>query len=401
MPETPALPASLSARLRLITHINQANIGLIIIYLKTLEDFCFGSPITNEDPSVSMRAFYSDKQRDHLPQYFFAAGERRPTPDVPERISGLLNGLQADSDDLREPDDYGLAYVSRVHSSAYLSFLETAWAEWQTLGKGSDLVTPNVHPRRPNGAYPASIVGRAGYHQYDLACPIASKTWPAVLWNAHTAAAAALHVRDEGAREAYALCRPPGHHAGPDFAGGFCYLNNAAVAAEILRDRFTRVAILDVDVHHGNGTQEIFYDRGDVFFASLHGDPDSYYPFFWGYGSETGRDAGAGANLNLPLKRGTGDRAYLEALEVAAAQIRAFGAEALVVSLGFDSYEKDPLAFLSITTEGFARIAEVIGRLGLPSVLVQEGGYLCEDLGLNLRSFLGAFREVRLAQPVA
>lgn len=347
-----------------------------------------------------MRAFYSAKQRDHSPEYFYVAGQQRPTPDVPERITGLLSGLTADRDEVREPADYGLVYVARVHTPAYLEFLETASAEWRKLARATALVTPNVHPRRLGGGYPSSIVGRAGYHQYDLACPIASQTWPAVLWNAHTAAAAALFVRDEGAREAYALCRPPGHHAGPDFAGGFCYLNNAAVAAEILRERYRTVAVLDVDVHHGNGTQEIFYERGDVLCVSLHGDPDGFYPFFWGYAQETGAGAGAGATLNLPLKRDTGDREYLQALEVAAARIRAFGAEALVVSLGFDSYEKDPLAWLSITTEGFAQIAAVIGRLGLPTVLVQEGGYFCEDLGRNLSAFLGAFRAERL-EPAA
>jgi acetoin utilization deacetylase AcuC-like enzyme len=253
-------------------------------------------------------------------------------------------------------------------------------------------VTPNVHPRRMTAEnYPSSIVGRAGYHLYDMSCPIGEATWPAVLWNSHAAAEAALRVAGGGCRSAYAMCRPPGHHAGPDYAGGFCYLNNAAIAACILRGKFARVAILDVDVHHGNGTQDIFYDRADVFVVSLHGDPSRFYPFYWGYAGECGAEDGRGANLNLPLPRGLGDAQYLECLAPALQSIRSSDASALVVSLGLDAYEHDPLGWLKITTEGFRRIASAVAGLGLPTVLVQEGGYFCPDLGRNLAAFLDGF----------
>lgn len=342
-----------------------------------------------------MQVVFSPKQRDHRPPHFTVFGQQRPNPDVPERIERFLSGIAEDGHRLVEPPDFGTDLVRRVHTPDYIEFLATAFDRWSALPNASPDVVPNVHPRRSRGAYPSSIVGRAGYHLSDLACPITRDTWNSVLWNAHSAAAAALMVRDGGAGCAYAMCRPPGHHAGPDFAGGFSYLNNVAVAAELLRERYDRVAIVDVDVHHGNGTQEIFYERGDVLTVSLHGDPADFYPFFWGYANERGEGAGEGANLNIPLPRHTGDDVYLDTLHGALATVRAFQPQALVVSLGLDSYKDDPLAWMSITTEGFNRIARLLSSLRLPTVLVQEGGYMCDDLGKNLASFLRGFEAER------
>jgi len=344
-----------------------------------------------------MRVYVSPKQQAHAPQHFIVAGRSRPNPDVPQRIERLLGGIAEQGHSILEPPDSGERYIRRVHTGAYLDFLRSAYDRWSPNPAAGPEVVPNVHPRRADGAYPQSVVGQAGYHLSDLACPIGQDTWNSVLWGAHAAAAAALCVRHGAEAQAYALCRPPGHHAGPDFAGGFCYLNNAAAAAEILRDRWARVAILDIDVHHGNGTQEIFYARGDVLTVSLHGDPADYYPFFWGYAEETGIGAGSGATANFPLPRGTGDDEYLATLDQAVARIHAFGAEALVVSLGLDAFVKDPLAWLGLTTTGFARIAAKIAAIGLPTVLVQEGGYMCDELGQNLASFLGAFEAGRAA----
>jgi acetoin utilization deacetylase AcuC-like enzyme len=187
------------------------------------------------------------------------------------------------------------------------------------------------------------------------------------------------------------LSRPPGHHATREVASGFCYLNNAAVAAAVLLKDHRRVAILDVDVHHGNGTQEIFYERSDVLTISIHADPVRFYPFFWGYAEERGTGDGAGFNLNLPLVRGTADDDYLQTLNSAIAAIERFAPGALVVALGLDAYEGDPLRGLAITTPGFGRIGERIAALALPTVLVQEGGYLSDELGDNLSSFLQGF----------
>jgi acetoin utilization deacetylase AcuC-like enzyme len=199
----------------------------------------------------------------------------------------------------------------------------------------------------------------------------------------------------EGAREAYALCRPPGHHAYADMAGGFCYLNNTAIAAQRLRTAHQRVAILDVDVHHGNGTQGIFWQRADVLTVSIHADPSNYYPYFWGHAHESGAAEGAGFNLNLPLPLGAPDAPWLKAGDAAVARIRDFAPGALVVALGLDASESDPLQGLKITGSGFHAMARTIAALGLPTVLVQEGGYLSDELGRNLVHFLGGFEAGR------
>jgi acetoin utilization deacetylase AcuC-like enzyme len=199
----------------------------------------------------------------------------------------------------------------------------------------------------------------------------------------------------DGEDAVYALCRPPGHHAYSDLAGGFCFLNNSAIAAAHLRLKHERVAILDIDVHHGNGTQGIFYERRDVFTISIHADPASFYPYVWGYAHERGAGAGLGGNLNVPLPIGTKDDDYLQALVVARKAIETFAPGALVVALGLDASEHDPLAGLAVTTDGFRRIGAAIARLGLPTVLVQEGGYLSNILGANLAALLGGFEAAR------
>jgi acetoin utilization deacetylase AcuC-like enzyme len=346
-----------------------------------------------------MRVYVSPRQAAHDPRNFLVAGRPRANPDVPARIERLLSGIADQGHTILDPPDSGEHYIRRVHTPEYVDFLRTAHERWSANPNAGPEVVPNVHPRRSDGPYPQSVVGQAGYHLSDLACPIGPGTWDAVLWNAHSATAAALAVRHGAEREAYALCRPPGHHSGPDYAGGFCYLNNAAAAAEILRDRWSRVAVLDIDVHHGNGTQDIFAEREDVLFVSLHGDPADYYPFFWGYADEIGRGAGEGATANFPLPRGTGDDEYCRTLDLALDRIRAYGPGALVLSLGLDAFVNDPLAWLGVTTAGFSRIAAKVSALGLPTVLVQEGGYMCDDLGRNLAAFLGSFEAGRATMP--
>jgi acetoin utilization deacetylase AcuC-like enzyme len=226
----------------------------------------------------------------------------------------------------------------------------------------------------------------------DMACSIGQHTWHAATWSAHVATHAAELVLG-GERATYALCRPPGHHAYADRANGFTYLNNAAIAAQHLRQRHDRVAILDIDVHHGNGTQGIFWRRRDVLTISLHADPHFCTPFFTGHAHEVGEGEGLGYNLNLPLARATGDEGYLQALGTAISTVRAYAPGALVVALGLDAHENDPYQMLAVSTPGFARILGDIARLGLPTVLVQEGGYLSEDLGPNLASALAGFEQ--------
>jgi acetoin utilization deacetylase AcuC-like enzyme len=337
-----------------------------------------------------MKVIYSEKQKKHAPEIFISNGAPQPNPEVPERADKLLAAAVLSGLSLEEPEDFGLGPIAAVHTAEYLHFLEHIYERWQRIPGASKDVMPNVHPDRRDCGYPASAVGQVGYHVYDGDCPISEATWDSVRWSAYSAVHAAKEILT-GAGACYALARPPGHHASKDLAGGFCYLNNSAIAAQALKSRHDRVAILDVDVHHGNGTQNIFYERGDVLTVSIHADPVRFYPFFWGYAAERGAGPGLGANFNLPLPRGTGDAAYLKTLEKALLRIRAFAPGALVVALGLDAFEGDPFQGLAVTTEGFGHIAERIAALSLPTVIVQEGGYLCEELGHNLESFLRAF----------
>ncbi len=337
-----------------------------------------------------MKAFLDDRQRAHDPKMFMANGVRLPNPEQPARIEVLKAGAEAAGCTFAVPVDHGMGPLAALHSPEYLVFLQTIHGRWSRIEGASDEVIPNIHPDRRSASYPRSAVGQAGFHQADTACPIAAGTWDAAYWSAQSALSATDAVLG-GESAAYALCRPPGHHAFADLAGGFCFLNNSAIAAGALLRAGRRPAILDVDVHHGNGTQGLFYARADVLTVSIHADPVRFYPFFWGHAHERGHGAGLGCNLNLPLARGTDDAAYLEALDTALARIRAFGADALVVALGLDAHEGDPFRGFRVTTPGFARIASRIAGLDLPAVIVQEGGYLQPALGENLRSFLEGF----------
>lgn len=337
-----------------------------------------------------MKAFFAAEQKRHDPKSFLSSGAAQPNPEQPERVDRLLGGAKAAGCAIERPRDYGLGPIAAVHSPEYLDFLKHIYPRWRRIDGASAEVIPNIHPIARGGTYPASAVGQAGYHMADTSCPISAETFDSACWSAWSAVAAAEAVL-AGDKAAYALCRPPGHHAFTDVAGGFCFINNSAVAAQHLRSRAARVAILDVDLHHGNGTQGIFYARPDVLTVSIHADPVRFYPFFWGHADERGDGAGLGYNLNLPLPRKTADDGFLAELATGIRRIEAFAPEALVVALGLDAFEGDPFGGLSVTTDGFARIGAAIATLNLPTVIVQEGGYLCDALGDNLTSFLGGF----------
>jgi len=331
-----------------------------------------------------------DRQKIHYPRSFLVNGAQQPNPEVPERIDRLLQAATEAGHEIAAPQDFGLAPLAAVHTPEYLRFLERIYERWARIPGASQEVIPNIHPDRREASYPLSAVGQAGYHMADTACPIGPDSWGAIRWSANCAAATAEAVLN-GATAAYALCRPPGHHAFADLAGGFCFVNNAAVAASILRRQHARVAIVDVDLHHGNGTQGIFYRRADVLTVSVHADPIRFYPFFWGHAHERGEGPGLGYNLNLPLPRGSEDAAFLEALDHGLETVDAFAPGALVVALGLDAFEGDPFGGLSVSTEGFGRIGARLAGLGLPTAIIQEGGYLCDALGDNLAAFLGGF----------
>jgi acetoin utilization deacetylase AcuC-like enzyme len=338
-----------------------------------------------------MHVIHSAHHHGHDPQQFIVRGRFKRSNEQPERAERLLAAALAQGLTAREPEDFGPGPRAAIHTPRYLHFLETAWARWQALPDASEEVLPNVHPFPGQPAtYPDSLVGQAGWHLGDMACAIGPHTWQAAVWSAHVATQAAQLVID-GERACYALCRPPGHHAYADRANGFTYLNNAAIAAQVLRGRHARVAVLDIDVHHGNGTQGIFWRRSDVLTVSLHGDPHFCTPFFTGHAHERGEGDGEGYNLNPPLARGTANAGFVQALQVALTQIRAYAPGALVVALGLDAHERDPYQALAVSTDGFAQVLAEIARLDLPTVLVQEGGYLSDDLGPNLRSALVGF----------
>lgn len=341
-----------------------------------------------------MRVFWDEVQLQHTPRFFLQRGQVRPNFEIPDRAEALLEGVAALGLHPERPPQIPEEALETIHTRPYLEFLRNAHAEWSVMaGAGPEMVA-NVHPTPEmlaHGARPGnSAVARAGWFTADTACPIGPRTWAA----ARSAARCALAAADEAAagRRAYAPARPPGHHAYAARAGGHCYLNNAALAAARLRLRGAgRVAVLDIDAHHGNGTQGVFWERSDILFVSIHGDPAGYYPWYVGYAWERGGGAGAGFNLNLPLARGSDDAAWLEAVDTALRAIRAFRPDALVLSLGFDASEHEPLSFLAVTEEGFARAGSAIGGLRLPSAIVQEGGYNTDLLGPLLQRFLSAF----------
>jgi len=355
---------------------------------------------------VSVRAFYHPTQAAHDPLQYMRVGRVIAPKDVPARIEALLGALRSLDIAPEKPSaDYADARAA-VHTKGFLHFLETAWDRWQQLPEHGPEVWPNTFPYwsgRPEDAArpdcPAEhIIAQAGWYLGDLSVPMGPHTWLSVRESSNTAIAAADAIRSGPKPQvpsppmAYALCRPSGHHTRADRASGFCYVNNTAAVAQRLRATFKRVAILDVDAHHGDGTQQIFYARPDVLTISIHADPRNYYPFFTGYANEVGIGDGAGVNLNLPLAHGSTGAVMFTAVDRAAEAIRAFGADALVVALGFDAHARDPLGVLKLESPDFGGIGTRVKALGLPTVIVQEGGYAVDALTDCLSSFLDGVR---------
>jgi acetoin utilization deacetylase AcuC-like enzyme len=334
-----------------------------------------------------MRVFFDDRQRLHAPALELHNGAFVPFAERPGRIDAILAAIGP----IEAPGDHGEAPLLRVHPRLYLDFLRAAFADWRAAGRPGDAAgyAWPVVGRRPLDL--DRIDARLGRYSFDASTPIAKGSWESAYWSAQTALSA-LDALLAGERAAFALCRPPGHHAGADYLGGYCYLNNAAIAAQAaLAAGRRRAAILDVDYHHGNGTQDIFYARGDVFFASIHADPRTDYPFYWGHSDETGEGEGEGATLNLPLPRGTAMRDYEPALDQALEAIAASGAELLIVSYGADTFAGDPISFFQLRTGDYEPLARRIASLALPTLAVMEGGYAVDALGANVAAFLGGF----------
>jgi len=335
-----------------------------------------------------MRAFFDPRQLAHAPAQELHNGSFVPYAETPARAEAVAAALGA----VAPAIDHGEAALRAVHDEAYLAFLWSAHKDWRAAGREGDAggyAWPVVR-RRPLAL--ERIDAKLGAYSFDASSPIAEGTWEGAYWSAQTALTA-LDAVLAGERAAFALCRPPGHHAGRDYLGGYCHLNNAAIAAEAATAAGRRVAILDVDYHHGNGTQDIFWARGDVLFVSIHADPRTDYPYYWGHADEIGEGDGEGATLNLPLPRGANLAAYLPALDRALARIAASGADLLVISYGADTYAGDPISHFQIETADYPVIAGRIAALGLPSLVVMEGGYAVGALGANTAAFLAGLTE--------
>ena len=345
-----------------------------------------------------MITFFNHKHVLHQGRQEMFRGQMLPCFELPARVDHILSELTGRKlGPVQAPGAFDDAVLARVHAADYLQFLRTAWDDWVALDPANvqhdalPSVWPNHGLRRDRA--PDNFAARIGLYAFDAGSPLSAGTWQAAREGAGCALAAAYSVA-AGARAAFALSRPPGHHAGADFFGGYCFLNNAALAAQALRDQgLDRVAVLDIDYHHGNGTQSIFYQRADVLVTSIHGDPRTEYPFFLGHADETGQGAGIGYNFNTPLPRGTGFGPWREALRFALRRVHDFRAQALVVSMGLDTFEGDPISGFLLKSNDFFLVGGDIAGAALPTVFVFEGGYAVAQLGVNAVNLLEGFEQ--------
>ncbi|UTW55944.1 histone deacetylase family protein [Kordiimonas sp. SCSIO 12610] len=337
-----------------------------------------------------MQIFYADHHAHHDCAGEIKDGELKPCFENPTRADAVEKSLKEASYSWLPPTtDFGLDPILAVHEAGYITFLQTAWAHWQDAGRSGDifpLCWPGDGMRRD--VSPENIDGKIGLYAFDSGTPICAGTYDVAYQGAQCALNAAQALLD-GESQSFAFSRPPGHHAMPGQYGGYCFMNNAAIAAQHLRNAGeARVAVLDVDYHHGNGTQAIFYDRSDVFVTNIHSDPINEYPYFMGHADETGIGAGEGYNLNLPLPKGTDWQTYEPALKTALDRIREFSASKLIVSFGADTYKEDPLGYFKLERENFTQIGKMIAGLGLPTATILEGGYAIDELGNNVVAML-------------
>ena len=338
-----------------------------------------------------MRVIYTPLHELHATKGLVVDGCPFITEEIPARAEIILSALESTNlVIIPEPIDHGLEPILAVHDANFVTYLRTAFGKNAAYFGDDQPILPHAFPIRPTCQKPTSFLGQRGYYVFGAGTPILEGTWQAAYWSVQCALTAADSVRAGGDNFAFALCRPPGHHAAWDYYGGSCFLNNAAAVARYLANG-VRVAILDIDYHHGNGTQDIFYQDPEVMFCSLHAHPNDDYPYYWGDSNEHGEGPGEGTNWNWPLPQKTDDREYLKTLEKALDAIEVFSPEYLVVSAGFDIVQGDPVGGFSITPTGLHQIGKNIANLDLPTVIVQEGGYLLESLGDSSVSFLSAF----------
>jgi len=334
-----------------------------------------------------MKVFYSDKVLTHRPKQELHNGGFVPAAEIPRRAEIIVDAI----DPTYKPKDFGWDPILKTHDPDYVSFLKRAYRDWKNLGRPGDAM-PYVFPIR--GRRPLNlnrIDAELGRYSFDCGTPVTEGAADAAYWSAQCALSGAQALI-EGSKSAFALCRPPGHHSGRDYMGGYSYLNSAAIAANFLSgEKAKKIAILDVDYHHGNGTQDIFYDRSDVLFVSLHANPATDYPFYWGHEDETGEGPGEGYNLNLPMARGTDWASYQNSLAIGLKRIVDFKPDYLIVSYGADTFMDDPISFFELTTPDYLEMAREISKGGIPALICMEGGYDLASIGPNVKAFLSGF----------
>ncbi len=346
-----------------------------------------------------MRVVYTPVHLAHDITHETIMGVAVPANEVAERAERIRVALDADGGyELVGPTEHGEEPIVAVHDEGLVRFLESAWARFRSELLPRPALIPEgfavgglVEGMDPGllRSPAASSSGQAGHRALDTSTPIVAGTYVAARASVDVALTTVDIVLDGGEAAAYGLCRPPGHHAARSMYGGYCFFNNAAIAAEaIARRTGERVAILDVDYHHGNGTEQIFWRRGDILYVSIHADPERQYPWFLGRADEVGEGEGRGANLNIPMPAGTSNELYLEAVDKALEAIAATPGSVIVVSLGFDTYGHDPIGDFALTTEVYHEVGRRTAALGRRLVVLQEGGYHRPSLGENARAWL-------------
>jgi acetoin utilization deacetylase AcuC-like enzyme len=330
-----------------------------------------------------MQIIYSEKQADHQPRWEWNFGKKNAYPEKTARIRTIVKELnkRGMSQIIRQERSFALDHIHRIHDPEMVRHIKSC----ANMPEGESAYA-HIFPYRTYTPHPKTNMIRAGYFCFDVGTTIARHTYVAAKSAVDVALTGAELIAKGKEREVFSLSRPPGHHADRRIYGGYCYFNNAAIAADYL-SKGGKVAILDLDFHHGNGTQSIFYESSHVYFASIHGDPRDYYPYFCGFKSERGEYLGHKMNHNVPLPKGVDDAAYLAELDKVLTRIKRFTPAYLVISMGFDTFESDPVGDFALTSPCYHEIGARLRRLGPPVLAVLEGGYAMKELGVNAANF--------------